>query len=315
MAHDHSPHGHSHSHGHGHGHGHSHGHSHGDGRIGWAVAVNLALTVAQIVGGILSGSLMLIADALHNLSDAMSLVIAFAARRIARRPADEVMTFGYARAEVVAALINLTTLILISLFLAWEAVSRLIDPQPVDGWVVVWIASLALVIDVGTALLIRAQAKDSLNLRAAFLHNLADAGASAAVIVGGIAVATLGWMRVDGLLTLALSVWIIHHSWGDLGESIRILMNAAPAAPARDEVREAMEEVEGVASVHHVHLWRIDERRLSLEAHLVSETAGAEAVSALRVQVRQVLGARFGIAHVTLEIEFPGEPCAAPAAG
>lgn len=300
---------------HGHSHAHTHTHAHaGDGRIGWAVAVNLALTAAQIVGGILSGSLMLIADALHNLSDAMALLIAFAARRISRRPADDVMTFGYARAEVVAALINLTTLIVISLFLVWEAVGRLIDPQPVDGWVVVWIAALALVIDIGTALLIRAQAKDSLNLRAAFLHNLADAGASAAVIVGGVAVATLGWMRVDGLLTLLISVWIIRHCWGDLKESIRILMNAAPDAPAREDVRAAMEAVEGVASVHHVHLWRIDERRLSLEAHLVSESAGAEAVSAVRVRVRETLGVRFGIGHVTLEIEFPGEPCGAAVA-
>ena len=126
MAHDHPPHGRPHSH------SHSHSHAHGpgaDGRIGWAVAVNLALTVAQIAGGILSGSLMLIADALHNLSDAMALLIAFAARRISRRPADDVMTFGYARAEVVAALINLTTLIVISLFLVWEAVGRLIEEE------------------------------------------------------------------------------------------------------------------------------------------------------------------------------------------
>lgn len=273
------------------------------------------LTVVQIVGGLASGSLMLVADALHNLSDAMALFIAFAARRISRRPANDQMTFGYARAEVVAALINLTTLIIISLFLAWEAVSRLFDPQPVQGWTVVWIAALALVIDLGTALLVRAQAKDSLNLRAAFLHNLTDAGASAAVIIGGLAVAMYGWMWVDGALTLLISGWILHHCWGDIVETIRILMNAAPDNPARAEVLDAMEGVEGVASVHHVHLWRIDERRLSLEAHLVVEGPDPAAASAARIRVREILQTRFGIAHGTLEVEFPGDPCGAPAGG
>jgi cobalt-zinc-cadmium efflux system protein len=139
------------------------------------VAINILLTVVQIIGAILSGSLALIPDAIHNLSDALSLVLAFLARKIARRPADDTKTFGYGRAEIVAALINYTTLILLGLYLTYEAVMRLFDPTDIDGWFVVFIAVFALTVDAVTALLTYALSKESMNIRAAFLHNVADA--------------------------------------------------------------------------------------------------------------------------------------------
>lgn len=287
----------------------------GDRRVGWAVAVNIGLTVAQIAGGLLSGSLALIADALHNLSDAMSLFIAFAARRIARRPADAVMTFGYARAEVVAALINFTTLILIGLYLGWEAIARLADPQPIEGWTVVAIATLALAVDTVTALLVRAQARESLNLRAAFLHNLTDAAASLAVIFGGVAVLAWDWTWIDPLLTLAIGAWVVRYALTEMGETIRILMNAAPEAPTAEEARAALKEAEGVAGVHHLHLWRLDEHRLSLEAHLELSETGPEAAAGAKRAAREALARRCGIEHATLETEFPGETCEAPRGG
>src|SRR5690606_14231254 len=161
---------------------HSHAHSHrhmdaeaGDRRVFLAVVINVALTVGQLIGGVLAGSLALIADAVHNLSDAISLGIAFFARKIARRQSDERMTFGYVRAELVAALINYTTLIAIGVYLAYEAVLRFFSPQEVEGWLVVGVAGLALVIDAVTALLTYSLAKTSANIRAAFLHNVADA--------------------------------------------------------------------------------------------------------------------------------------------
>ncbi|SFI12232.1 cation diffusion facilitator family transporter [Albimonas pacifica] len=310
MAHDHA-----HS-SQGHGHGHAHGHLHaGDGRIGWAAAVNIGLTVVQIVAGMLSGSLMLIADALHNLSDAMSLIIAWAARRIARRPADDRMTFGYARAEVVAALINFTTLIVVGLYLAWEAIARMFDPQPIEGWTVVIVAGVALVIDAITAALVYAQAKDSLNMRAAFLHNLADAGASVAVILGGIVVIVWDWRMVDPLLTLLISAWVLRHALLEMGETVRILMNAAPDSPSAEEARDTLAEIEAVASVHHLHLWRLDERRLSLEAHLVSHAATPGELAALRQAARAALDERHGIKHATLEIEHVDDACEAREGG
>ena len=166
-------------------HGHHHHHHHvdletGDRRLAWAVGVNIALTVAQVVGGVLSGLLALIADALHNFSDAVALIIAVLARRIARRPADADMSFGYGRAEMVAAQLNYTTLTLLALYLGYQGVTRLFDPQPIAGWMVIWVTLAALVVDLVTAALTYAMSKQSLNIRAAFLHNLIDALASVA---------------------------------------------------------------------------------------------------------------------------------------
>ncbi len=199
---------------------HDHGHHHhhhvdpdaGDTRVGMAVGVNLLLTVAQFIGGLLSGSLALIADAIHNLSDALSLVIAFAARKIARRPADDTMTFGYGRAEVVAALVNLTTLVVIGLLLVYEGLMRLVDPPEVEGWIVVILAGIALAVDLATVLLTVRMAKTSMNIRAAFLHNLADALGSVAVIVAGTLILLFDWRLVDPIVTLGISVYILWHA-------------------------------------------------------------------------------------------------------
>ena len=295
-------------------HEHSHSHAHharpaemGDRRLAAAVAINLGLTVVQVLGGILSGSLALVADALHNLSDAASLVIAFAAQRIGRRPADPRMTFGYGRAEIVAALINFTTLILIGLYLAYEAVVRLLDPQPVDGWTVVIVAGVALTVDTATAALTHARARESMNIRAAFLHNVADALASVAVIVGGIVVILYDWSLIDPILTLVISGYVLWHGGSEIGGAVRILMLGAPAELDAHEVVTAMRAEPGIADVHHVRLWRFDERRVFLEAHLVlaEEIAAAEA----KARIRRTLSDRFAIHHVTLETERRGEDC------
>lgn len=252
--------------------GHHHHHidpEAGDLKVALAIGVNLLLTLAQIIGGLLSGSIALIADAIHNLSDALTLVIAFAARRIARRPADGQMTFGYGRAEIVAALINYVSLIVLGLWLIWEAASRLLDPQPVEGWVVVILAGVALAVDLVTAALTFRLAKDSMNIRAAFLHNVADAASSVAVIVAGTLILLFGWWIVDPLATLLIAGYILWHGLSDIGPVIRILMLGTPGGTDAAQVQSAMAAVEGVADVHHVHLWAIDEHRVSVEAHVV----------------------------------------------
>ena len=308
--HDHGGHGHD-NHGHPN-HGH-HGHSHGIGdrgdlQVALAVAVNLVLTAAQIVGGIMAGSVALIADAMHNLSDALSLIIAFAARRIARRPATPAMSFGYGRAEVVAALVNYTTLVVISVWLGYEALGRLIDPPAVQGWIVVVLAGLALVINSLTALLTMRLARDSVNMRAAFLHNLSDAGTSLAVIIGGSLIMLYDWRLVDPLVTLGISGWILWHCFREIGPVIRILMLGAPDSVDPASVARMLQEEDGVAGVHHLHLWQIDEHRTSLEAHLVVEDGVDPAEILIRVKTH--LGARFGLAHATFEIERTGARCA-----
>lgn len=282
----------------------------GDRRVALAVGVNLALTLAQIVGGVLSGSVALIADAIHNLSDALTLVIALAARRIARRPADGQMTFGYARIEIVAALVNYTTLIVLGLWLICEAAARLIDPQPVEGWIVVALAGVALAIDLVTAALTFRLSKDSVNIRAAFLHNLADAASSVAVIVAGTLILLFGWWIVDPLATLAIAGYILWHAGREVGPVVRILMLGTPGDTRLAEVREAMAAVEGVAGVHHLHLWTIDEQRTSVEAHVVVAPEAHDRAPAILHAIKTQLADRFGIRHSTLEVERSGEGCA-----
>jgi len=290
---------------------HHHDSATGDRRLLWAVAVNLGLTVVQVVGGLISGSLALIADALHNFSDAATLIIAVLARRIARRPADASMTFGYGRAEIVAALVNFTTLILIGLYLIVEAVSRLMHPVPIEGWTVIIVATVALAIDLITVLMTLALARESMNIRAAFLHNVADALGSLAVIIGGIVVVLYDWTLIDPLLTLAIAAYVLWHGASEIGHAIRILMNAAPAEMDTHDVARAMSEIEGVANVHHVHLWRFDEKRVSLEAHVVIADAEPDHVAVKR-RLRAMLAERFEVGHVTLETERDGEHCGGP---
>lgn len=272
-----------------------------DARLLWAVVVNVGLTFAQIVGGILSGSLALIADALHNFSDAASLALALFARQISRRPADKLMTFGYGRAEVIAALINLTTLIIVGLYLLIEAVSRYFDPQPIDGWAVVIVAGVALVIDVATAALVHKGTKGSLNIKAAFLHNVSDALASVAVIVAGTLIILYEMYIADLVMTAVIAAYVLFQGFSLMPQTIKQLMGAVPDDVEFDAILRALEEVAGVESVHHLHIWNLDEHRRALEAHVVPQSESMADFELLKVRVRAELSETFSIDHATLE--------------
>ena len=288
---------------------HTHGHDPGDRGVLWAVVVNVGLTVAQIAGGILSGSLALIADAIHNLSDAISLGIAFAARKIARRPGHAGMTFGYGRAEIVAALVNYTTLIVIGLWLVNEAIWRFIEPQGVDGWLVVGIAVIALIVDWVTALLTYRLSKHSVNIRAAFLHNVADALGSIGVIIAGSVIILFGWTVIDPIITLVIAGYILWQSFKEGRDVVRMLMLGTPIDIDRDALREDLCRIDGIEDVHHMHVWEIEERRRSLEAHLVIGDAYWATAQQVKRSVRDVLKERYSIEHSTLELERVDETC------
>ncbi len=286
------------------GHGHDHHHDlegMGDRRLIWAIVINMVLTLAQVVGGILSGSLALIADALHNFSDAAALLIAWVARRIGRRPADSFKTFGYKRAEVIAALINLVTLVIVGLYLIYEALWRIYEPKSIDGWTVVVVAGIALVIDVATAVLTFSMSKDSMNIRAAFLHNVSDALASAGVIVAGSLILLYGWFWTDTALTILIAGYVLYQAATLLPKTIHILMEGTPEDISTAEVIKAMEGIRSVSNVHHVHLWQLDEHRNGLEAHVVIDDFMESEV--VKSALKHVLEQQFSIAHSTLEFE------------
>ncbi len=282
------------------------GHDHGaegmsDARLVWAVVVNVGLTVAQIVGGVISGSLSLIADALHNFSDAASLGLALFARKIGRRPADKLMTFGYGRAEVVAALINLTTLIIVGFYLLIEAATRYLDPQPIEGWTIVIVAGVALIVDVATAAMVHKGSKDSLNIKAAFLHNVSDALASVGVIVAGTLILLYELYVADLIMTVLIAAYVLYQGFSLLPKTIKLLMGAVPDDVEFDAIVQALRDTEGVASLHHVHIWSIDEHHRSLEAHLVPAEPSLEAFETVKANARRMLEQRFSISHATFE--------------
>ena len=286
------------------------GHAHldfksGDRRVGIAIWANGLLTIAQIIGGILSGSLALIADALHNFSDMAALIIAFTARKIARRPADSRMTFGYERIEVVAALINYTTLIVIGLYLIYEGGMRLIDPPDVAGWTVVIIAGIALIIDALTAFLTYSIQKGSVNIRALFLHNLSDALASVAVVISGTLIILYDAHWVDAAITIGIAVYILYLSFTEIGKPIRTLMLGCPPELDGELVIEALRDINGIDDVHHIHLWQMQENTSALDTHVVLTEKGWGRIESIKAEIKTVLSERFNITHSTLEFEHP----------
>ena len=272
-----------------------------DTRLVVAVALNVLLTFAQILGGVVSGSLALIADALHNFSDAASLGLALYARRVGQRPADKLATFGYERAEVVAALVNLTTLIVVGVYLLIEGFNRLIDPQPIEGWTVIWVAGIALVVDVVTAFIVYAGSKNNLNMKAAFLHNVSDALASVGVVASGALILLFDLVISDLVVTAAIAGYVIYQGMSLLPKTVRLLMGVVPDDLIFDEVVQALGELPGVAQVHHVHIWSLGEHRRALEAHLVPVDETLEAFDQVKRAAREMLAEEFSIEHATLE--------------
>ncbi|HEB75145.1 MAG TPA: cation transporter [Nitrospirae bacterium] len=279
-----------------------HDHSRHDmagGKLGLAIFINVLLTVAQVVGGLLSGSLALIADALHNLSDAGAILVAAVARKIGSRSADANMTYGYKRAEIIGVLVNSTTLILVGLYLIYEAVNKYLDPRPIDGWIVFWVAGVALVIDTATAFLTyKAGAKESMNIKAAFIHNVSDALASVAVIIAGIMIISYRLYVFDVVATIGISVYVIYHGMILLKKSILIIMQAVPEGMSIDDIRSSLETVEGVGGVDHIHVWQLDDKNVYFEGHVLTEGRQPELV---KEEIRSVLKDKFNITHSTIE--------------
>ncbi|MFP4352303.1 MAG: cation diffusion facilitator family transporter [Puniceicoccaceae bacterium] len=293
------------------GHSHSHGTEQVSDRLLLAtVFINLGLSVFEFIAGLISASTALMADALHNTNDAAALLVAYVARRVSRKGADHKFTFGYRRAELIGAMIQLTALIVVGLYLLYEAVRRFAEPEPVLGGWMMAAAGVALVVDVATALLLWSMSRGSLNVKAAFFHNLTDAAASLAVMIGGAAVLWLGWTWIDPVLTLGIAGYILHMSVGMLRRTSAILMEGVPGDVRVDEVKGAVESIPGIVEMHHIHIWELDERLRAIEAHVVIATGSSMSeLESLKAQARALLGQRFRIAHSTLEMESEGTAC------
>jgi len=276
-----------------------------DRKLSIAVVINILLTLAQIVGGIISGSLSLIADALHNLSDAGAIVVAIVARKIGNKSSNKTMTYGYKRAEIIGVLINSTSLIAVGIYLIFEAIGKFFNPTPIDGWIVFWVAGIALVIDVATALLTySAGAKDNMNIKAAFIHNISDALASVVVIIAGLFIIYYQLYIFDVIATIGISIYVIYYGCILLKKCILIIMQAVPENISIEDIQGKLETINGIKSADHIHVWQLDDEKLFLEAHILLDHSDSEKSELAKDESNKILKEQFGISHTTIETKF-----------
>jgi cobalt-zinc-cadmium efflux system protein len=284
---------------------HTHQENNKESRLIISAGLNFATTVAQIIGGILSGSLSLISDALHNLSDTVALVISFFAVRLAKRKNTEGQTFGYKRAEILAALFNACVLVVVSIFLFKEAIVRFTHPQSINSMLMLSVAVVGLVANIVSVFLLKAHAHEDLNVRAAYVHLFSDFLSSIAVIVGALAILLSKAYWIDPILTILIGIYVLREGYKIIGESTHILMQHVPRGINLKDIQEQIEGIDGVKDIHHVHLWAVTEKDIHFEAHInVSRDMPVSETCALVKQVEDALKKNFDITHVTLQIEF-----------
>ncbi len=287
-----------------HGHSHEHSHSHAAGSmraLGWTLALLAVYTVAEVVGGLATGSLALLADAGHMLSDVLSLLLALGAIWLARRPATPARSFGYRRAEIIAAFLNGLLLVLVAAWVLLEAARRLSDPPEVLGGWMLAVAVGGLAVNAAALVVLARSGRESLNVEAALRHVLADALGSVGVIVASIVILTTGWELADPIVSAAIAVLILFSAWAVLRDSGHILLEGAPSGVDPGEVESVILGVPGVESVHDLHVWTITSGFDALSAHVL--VGREQDCHALRRAVEQALGAAFGITHTTLQVD------------
>ena len=303
---------HGHPHEHGHAHGHGGGHSHAPVSFGRAFAIGIALNsgfvVVEAIYGYASGSMALVADAGHNLSDVLGLVAAWTAAVLSKRAPTPRFTYGLRGSSILAALFNAVFLLVAVGAIAWEAVLRLINPEPVAGFTVMVVAGIGIAINGVTAWLFASGRKGDLNIRGAYLHMVADAAVSAGVVLAGLAILSTGWSWLDPLTSLIISGLIVWGTWGLLRDSTAMSLGAVPADIDPAAVRCYLEQCAGVAEVHDLHIWPMSTTDIALTCHMV--IPAGHPGDAYLAGVAQRLHREFGIGHATIQIETaPASPC------
>ncbi|SCY85718.1 cation diffusion facilitator family transporter [Flavobacterium caeni] len=290
-----------------------HDHSHHsqevtDKNLSVSILLNIGITVAQIVGGIVSGSLSLVSDALHNLSDVVSLALSFVAHRLAKKKATVHHTFGYKRAEILAAFINAATLIIVAVYLVYEAVLRFSSPVAIGSEIVIWLSALGIVFNGISTLLLKKDAAHSVNMKSAYLHLLTDTMASVAVLIGGLLMKYFGWFWIDSVITLAIAIYLIFMGWGLLRSTTKMLLLFTPENLDIEQIVQKVHAVTGENKLHHIHLWSLNDNQLHFEAHLdCRENITIAEFNRIVHEIEEVLHHEFHINHSTIQPEFAGQ--------
>ena len=287
-----------------------HGHSHEAPSTAWRFAVtiglNFIITAVEVAGGIVSGSLSLVADALHNLSDGVAVIITWIAMRLKAGDNTPRHTFGLKRAEILAAVINASVLLVVVFYLFYHSIMRLMAPEPIRGGLMILVAAVGLVANIVGTFLLRQGSRESMNIRSAYLHLLSDAVGSAAVIAGGLAIYLWNVTWVDPVLTILIGLYILKESWAIVTQALHLLMEGTPSHISLEDVQEAVESLPEVEDLHHVHVWAVGEDDIHMEAHVNVKDMPVSATCSLRERLEHMLDDAFGINHLTVQFECEG---------
>ncbi len=269
------------------------------------VILNFTISAAEIAGGIISNSLALLSDAVHNLGDGLAVLLAYIAHRISKRDPNTRKTFGYKRIEILAAFVNAVILVAICLFLIYEAIERMQDPAPIKGLIMFTVAGVGLIANLVAVILLRGDSKKNMNIRAAYLHLLGDTLSSVVVIIGGILIWKYEIYWIDPLITILISLYILKETYLLLKDSFNILMQSSPRTLDLEQIKKEIENIHGVKNIHHVHVWSLNDRQIHFEAHIdLSEDQPVSKTDSVREQISKLLHERYNVGHTTLQMEF-----------
>ena len=283
-------------------------HNHGDlkgKKLGVSILLNLLITIAQAIGALVSGSLSLLSDALHNFSDVIALIISYIADKLTQKDYTPEQTFGFKRAEVIAALINAASLIAIALMITKEAIFRFNEPAVIDSFIVIILAGMSILVNGGSVLLIKKEAKENMNMRSAYLHLLSDLISSVAVLVGGICMSYFQVFWIDSMLSIGIAIYLIYSSFGLLVQTLKVLMQFSPSNIAPTDIEKELLQLPDIKNIHHLHIWQLNDKDIHLEAHLdfnedIRLSEASEVINSASVLLQE----KFDIRHSMLQPEF-----------
>ena len=288
--------------------GHNHDHDHGSlkgTRLGISILLNIFITAAQVIGGLASGSLSLLSDALHNFSDVIALLISYVADRLTRKKFTPRQTFGYKRAEVIAALVNAASLIAIAILLAKEAVIRFREPVEIGSFWVIALAACSVLVNGGSVLLLKKDSENNMNMRSAYLHLFSDMITSVAVLAGGFGMHYFKIYWIDSLLSIFISIYLVYSSFGLLVGTLRVLLQFTPESIDLSALKDAIVENPAVDNIHHMHVWQLNDKEIHLEAHIdFKEDLLLSQVCEINARIREMLREKFEITHIVLQSEY-----------
>ncbi|MEX2444881.1 MAG: cation diffusion facilitator family transporter [Alkalispirochaeta sp.] len=272
--------------------------------LGWTILLNVVITVGEAIGGIISGSMALLSDAAHNFSDVLSLIISYAANKLSKRKATLKQTFGYRRSEIFAAFINAATLVVLSVLILIEGVQRLNETPEIDFRWVIGLAIASIIVNGLSVLFIRNDARDSMNIKSAFLHLFGDMLTSVGVLIGGLAMKYLQWYWTDGFFSILIAAYLLYTSWSILKSSLKIIMQFTPENMEVEEIVKELEELPQIKNLHHLHVWQINEHDVMFEAHAdMNQNITISEFETILEQIKTILQ-RFEITHCTIQPEY-----------